>query len=93
MGFFQHLISNDELVVDSIVVAGFLVLIFLMGSSLYALLLDHSSWSPLQFGGAASSVIGSMAAGKTLRNAFSPQMPLPPTAPPPATAAKPDGEG
>lgn len=79
--FLRALVSGDESEVDSIVFAGLIALVVVLGLAIWAAIYSPKDFSPINLGTGVGSIIGAAAAGKTGRDRFSPS-PLPQADPP-----------
>lgn len=67
MKFLSALFANDEVAADSIVFASLAAILTLCGVTGYLAIVDHSTWSPVNFGGAAATIIAAAGGLKTAR--------------------------
>lgn len=65
------LISQDELQVDSIIVASLMALLFYFGLYVYATIMAPASWNGFYFASGAATLIGAMGASKRWRDGVS----------------------
>ena len=74
--FFKSLLSSSDLEVDSIIFAGLVALLVLIGLSVYATIQSPGAWNPITFATGAATTIASVAGGKTARDRWSAPPPV-----------------
>lgn len=69
--FLKGLLSGDETGIDSVIACSIFSLLIFFTLTVYAVLMDHSSWNPITFATSSGTIIGIGAGGKTVRDKFS----------------------
>lgn len=73
--FLGSWLSGDESAVDSVIASGVLALVVVLGLCIYATIKDPTTFNPINVGTAASTVIASVAGGKTARDRWAQKLP------------------